>query len=992
MAESNNHVSHDKPNTNEEKEEDNEQTSVDSESQEEEEELESEYDSDDGGESEDSDEEDMEEEPKLRYRRVGAGVRNLLEKDAASALRVSDKFVALGTHWGAVHVLDFEGNVIKTFQKHSATVNDISIDDAGEFVASASDDGKVYIYSLYTNEIQYFNYRRPVKALALDPEFARKSTRQFVSGGMAEQLIMNEKGWLGHKDVILHANEGPIYSIQWRGNFIAWANDEGVKMYDTTTNLRITYIDRPEGSPRADLYKCRMSWKNDSTLLIAWADTVKVAVVKEKPRHLQQQGQPIHYVEIISMFQTDYIVSGIAPFNDTLLLLGYIIDDDEHALDADTQDPKLQRKKRAVRPELHIINDDNEEISADVLALHGFEHYQANDYVLEFLDEEDMFYVLGPKDLVAARPRDQDDHIEWLMDHERYGDALQAARDAELYHGGSRRFDVGEIGQTYLNWLVEHKDYEDAAKNCSGVLGNDRTMWEDWVFRFVELGELKAIAPYIPVKDPQLSSTLYEIVLAWFLKSDHQALRSTIHKWPRPLYSLSNVIVAVEDYLLKDKDNEILLECLADLYTYNNQPDKAIEYNLRLRRPNAFELIQEYNMFDAVKDKAVLLMEFDQHLFENEREEAENGVGNGVGNKGSPKYLKKPTQMPAVQMLVKNTEAIPPNKVVPQLRSHRQFLHVYLDALFDRDRHIGYEFHDIQVELYADFDYPKLLDFLRASHYVSLEKAYSVCERKDFVPEMVFILGRMGDNKKALMLIIERLGDVQRAIDFAKEQKDDDLWEDLLTYSMDKPKFIRGLLENVGTDIEPLRLIKRIPDGLEIPGLKEALLKILQDYNLQMSLHEGCEKILVSDSVFLADRMYRTQKRGINCSQDMLCSICDELVFDNTNLDDFPNSILFFCRHAYHERCLLDKDEADNASAATTTTPKNAIHPGTLSTKINHSALLKSTRDIGCPLCREHAAGGNAFVNRMKSQRRGGSNGKTISPGTGSIRSLGVVH
>jgi hypothetical protein len=69
----------------------------------------------------------------------------------------------------------------------------------------------------------------------------------------------------------------------------------------------------------------------------------------------------------------------------------------------------------------------------------------------------------------------------------------------------------------------------------------------------------------------------------------------------------------------------------------------------------------------------------------------------------------------------------------------------------------------------------------------------------------------MGDNKKALMLIIERLGDVQRvnnnkknkdkhkliifffcikAIDFAKEQKDDDLWEDLLTYSMDKPSKI----------------------------------------------------------------------------------------------------------------------------------------------------------------------------------------------------------
>ena len=53
----------------------------------------SEY-SDDGAESEDSNEDDdMEEEPKLRYRRVGAGVRDLLDKDAASALRVSDKFV-----------------------------------------------------------------------------------------------------------------------------------------------------------------------------------------------------------------------------------------------------------------------------------------------------------------------------------------------------------------------------------------------------------------------------------------------------------------------------------------------------------------------------------------------------------------------------------------------------------------------------------------------------------------------------------------------------------------------------------------------------------------------------------------------------------------------------------------------------------------------------------------------------------------------------------
>jgi hypothetical protein len=480
-----------------------------------------------------------------------------------------------------VHILDFEGNVIKSFHQHSATVNDISVDDSDEFVASASDDGifflffeevfhivylfiyliilgKVYIYALYSTEVQHFNYKRPVKAVALDPDYAKKKTRQFVSGGMAEQLIMNEKGWLGSKDVILHANEGPVYAIKWRNNFIAWANDTGVKMYDTTTNVRITYIDRPEGSPRADLYKPRMSWKDDKTLLIGWADTVKVAVIRERSKASQVQGQPTHFVEITTMFQTDYIISGIAPFDDALMLLSYIIEDD--TADVDTQNPDFQRKRLAMKPELHIINSDAEELSDDVLPIMGFEYCRANDYVLEFLAEQDMFYVMGPKDLLAARSRDQDDHIEWLLDHQRYGEALEAARAAS-----SKKFDVNEIGQTFINWLVNEKQYEKAASECKTILGNDKTLWETWVFKFTELGELHAIAPFIPTRDPQLSSTVYEIALAWFLKSDHIALRDTIRKWPKNLYDLSNVIVAVEDDMRKDKNDEVLLECLADL-------------------------------------------------------------------------------------------------------------------------------------------------------------------------------------------------------------------------------------------------------------------------------------------------------------------------------------------------------------------------------------------------------------------------------------------
>jgi hypothetical protein len=76
------------------------------------------------------------------------------------------------------------------------------------------------------------------------------------------------------------------------------------------------------------------------------------------------------------------------------------------------------------------------------------------------------------------------------------------------------------------------------------------------------------------------------------------------------------------------------------------------------------------------------------------------------------------------------------------------------------------------------------------------------------------------------------------------------------------PAFIRGLLENVGAEIDPIRLIRRIKNGLEIPGLKEALIKILQDFHLQISLLEGCQTILNGDSSDLSRKLQKDQTSG----------------------------------------------------------------------------------------------------------------------------------
>ncbi|KAJ3057973.1 Vacuolar protein sorting-associated protein 41, partial [Quaeritorhiza haematococci] len=145
------------------------------------------------------------------------------------------------------------------------------------------------------------------------------------------------------------------------------------------------------------------------------------------------------------------------------------------------------------------------------------------------------------------------------------------------------------------------------------------------------------------------------------------------------------------------------------------------------------------------------------------------------------------------------------------------------------------------------------------------------------------------------------------------------------------------MLENLGSFIDPIRLVRRIPNGLEIPGLRDALIKIMSDNGIQMSLREGCEKILISDTVELLEQLYKAQKRGLEFSAEFsTCSVCEGLLahdgkhtprilrhpqssksktskildhifpFDTAvtpALED-ASLVMFFCRHTFHSSCL----------------------------------------------------------------------------------------
>jgi hypothetical protein len=80
---------------------------------------------------------------------------------------------------------------------------------------------------------------------------------------------------------------------------------------------------------------------------------------------------------------------------------------------------------------------------------------------------------------------------------------------------------------------------------------------------------------------------------------------------------------------------------------------------------------------------------------------------------------------------------------------------------------------------------------------------------------------------------------------------------------MDKPRFIRALLEEVGTAINPIALVRRIPEGLEIEGLREGLKHIMKEHEIQYSICEGAARVLRSEVAAAQGLLRMGQRRGV---------------------------------------------------------------------------------------------------------------------------------
>ncbi|KAL3270997.1 hypothetical protein HHI36_021499 [Cryptolaemus montrouzieri] len=809
-----------------------------------------------------SDTEEEEIEPKLKYVRLSNDLQSILLKSAATCICVHPKFICLGSHWGIIHLLDHQGNNIegKELKPHTVGVNQISIDSNGEFIATCSDDGKIFIHSLFSKENNFtLNVGRLVKTIALDPSYNKYgSSKRFILGD--DKLTLYERTFLGSlRPVVLCESEGFVRSLCWNGNFVAWSSNIGVRVYDMTSRCSLGLIKWEEHKGLSiEKFRCNLRWADSRTLLIGWVDTVRVCIIRKRSSiELANKNLPEYLVDPVSTFQTEFYISGIAPLDLQLVLLGC--------------SKELDDDRKSLRPQLYIVeyrDNDYTEICTDSLSLRGYKEYSVNDYHLDVLLEENRFFIVAPKDVVVASPYDLDDRIQWFIQHKKFEDALDILMKNE--GRGIRRYTIQSVGVHYLDYLLCNRLYDRAGKLCLKIFQNKTNLWEDQIYKFSAVNQLRSVSPYIPRSvNSKLNPHIYELILYEYLKLDCQGFLNLVKEWDPQLYNVCAVINAVLEHLLVcDNDKNVYLEALAILYSYEERYDKSLSMYLKLKHKDVFALIQKHNLYSVIQDMLVDLMDLD--------------------------YKKTVTLL-----MEKNT--ISPEKIVEKLRKNEFHLYRYLHE-YDKKNPKG-EYHKELVRLYAIYDREKLLPFLKKSDYYPIQEALDICQKEKYYPEMVYLLGIIGDTKEALELIINELKDMQHAITFCQEHDDQELWNDLINHSVNKPEYINFLLQSIGTYVDPTMLIKKIKDDTVIPGLKNSLVKMLYQYNLQVSVQEGCKKILMSDYFNLQQKLVRVQQKGIPVIDDIVCGACHRKITDKDPAR-MSNILLFNCKHAFHEQCL----------------------------------------------------------------------------------------
>jgi vacuolar protein sorting-associated protein 41 len=317
------------------------------------------------------------------------------------------------------------------------------------------------------------------------------------------------------------------------------------------------------------------------------------------------------------------------------------------------------------------------------------------------------------------------------------------------------------IGDLWIQQLVTGNKWEEAGKVAGRVLGTS-SRWEHWILKFAQAERFEEITPYVPTKElkPPIPKYVYELILGHYIVYDRPRLKELLDSWDLELFDVQSIEDAIKSRLQagdvnadsiedgeRGRDWRIMEEVLAKLYIADGRLRDALSCFIRLQNAEeTMSLIKEHpHLLEAIRDDVPGFI-----MLRISKEQAESAPLSELDEASSE----------AVHLLVDEAYqgVIRPEDVVTQLQykdiSFQPYIFFYLRDLWKGEgthqptgrgreqvitegRSLVEEFGDLAVELFAEYDRPLLMEFLKHSASYAFEKASTICEQRQYIPELV---------------------------------------------------------------------------------------------------------------------------------------------------------------------------------------------------------------------------------------------------------------
>ncbi|ORC90937.1 vacuolar assembly protein vps41 [Trypanosoma theileri] len=448
-----------------------------------------------------------------------------------------NRFILVGTNRGVVALLDASGLILRTLEKHTDPISDVSCNANEEYVGSSDKAGVLTVQNLYDERDFYRKeFDAPIQSMALHPRYNKSDDRSIILGTGDKVVLIAKTMFLGHrKATVLQERRGRVYAVRWCGpDVIAWTNDRGLHLYSYTAKAILQSIQRPEEALQLGLYRCSLVWEPPRTLTCGWGHWVQIVSIRElRMEERLKWGTEFmsrtHHVDVQPAIQTHtlreaYRICGIAPFGaNRYILLACIVEQEGCVKELEVRIVERETFVDVYRGRLHakykhplqfslayssgitagIGTTTTTTTTGTTLSETTTVPSSSSSITMGLNSLSDSMYLIVSVDaIVKAIPTDDDHHVEYLIKIHHYAEAYEYASCHLL-----NRHKLEDIGRQFLQHLFSEKKYEEVVSRLKDIIGNNYAEWERWIWQFDQQGVSYLLVDVLPKKENTTTTT-----------------------------------------------------------------------------------------------------------------------------------------------------------------------------------------------------------------------------------------------------------------------------------------------------------------------------------------------------------------------------------------------------------------------------------------------------------------------------------------------------